>query len=199
MAINPLIRPKVASPGLITTSAVISACLLYAAAVAIANWPPPVSFAVLFALLVVAAATLTVPWVHRLHQRTSWNRHASEQWKHFGEMKRSTGITTEVTVLSVDALEPTGSWVTIRWDRFNHVQQAWLEALPESIWPGAVLLIKPDPRQITIGMPWPFGYYLYVTNFLAWAPQSTAKLRKDSSLPTQQPRFPSVDLRQTPK
>jgi hypothetical protein len=73
-------------------------------------------------------------------------------------------------VLSVDAVEPTGSWITIKWNRFDYVQPAWLEALPEPIWPGSVLLISPDPAQVVPGVPWPATYYISGSDCLAWAP-----------------------------
>ncbi len=73
------------------------------------------------------------------------------------DIRRTHGTTAEITVLSVDAREPTGSWITINWDRFGHVQTAWLEALQEPIWTGSVLLIA--------------RYYLRASHCLAWAPR----------------------------
>lgn len=95
---------------------------------------------------------------------------AIQKWNHFDDVKRTSGTTTDVTVLSVDALQPTGSWITIKWNRFDHVQRAWIEALSEPIWPGATLLIAPDPVQVRPGLPWPSTYYIHNSNFLTWAP-----------------------------
>jgi hypothetical protein len=76
--------------------------------------------------------------------------------------------------VSVDALEPTGSWITIRWNRFDHMQEAWLEALHDPIWPGSVLLISPDPAQVMPGAPWPARYYITASHYLAWAPAAVS-------------------------
>ncbi|MCA4132635.1 hypothetical protein [Arthrobacter sp. M4] len=84
--------------------------------------------------------------------------------------KLAAGTTTEITVLSVDEVQPTGSWITINWNRFGHIQHAWLEALPESIWPGSVLLVAPDPEQVRPGMPWPETYFIQASDCLASAP-----------------------------
>ncbi|MEV5054368.1 hypothetical protein [Arthrobacter sp. LAR12-1-1.1] len=80
------------------------------------------------------------------------------------------GTTTEVTVLAIESVEPTGTWVTLRWNQFDHVQRAWMEALPEEIWEGAVLLISPDPTQIQVGSPWPPIYHLSARNYHGFAP-----------------------------
>lgn len=50
------------------------------------------------------------------------------------------------------------------------VQSAWIEALPEPLWPGSVLLISPDHRQVMPGAPWPDTYFLRAADCLAWAP-----------------------------
>ncbi|RWW91385.1 MULTISPECIES: hypothetical protein [Paenarthrobacter] len=79
--------------------------------------------------------------------------------------------TAEVTVLSVDSPQPTGAWITIRWNRFDYIQPAWIEALAEPIWPGSVLLIRPDPEQVRPGTPWPATYSIAGDHVLTWAPQ----------------------------
>ncbi|RAM37715.1 hypothetical protein DBZ45_08935 [Arthrobacter globiformis] len=118
----------------------------------------------------LAAPIVGAIWLARVRRRRSWTAAARERWKYFDEAKRLHGTTAEVTVLSVDALEPTGSWITIKWNRFDHVQPAWLESLHEPIWPGSVLLISPDPAQVMPGLPWPATYYLPASDCLAWAP-----------------------------
>ncbi|GAP56269.1 hypothetical protein AHiyo6_28340 [Arthrobacter sp. Hiyo6] len=80
------------------------------------------------------------------------------------------GTTTEVTILAIEVVEPTGTWVTLRWNQFDHVQRAWMEALPDEIWEGAVLLISPDPMQIQVGSPWPPLYHLSAQNYHGFAP-----------------------------
>jgi hypothetical protein len=95
---------------------------------------------------------------------------AANRWRSFDNAKLASGTTTEVTLLSVDAVQPTGAWVTIMWNRFNHVQRAWIEALPEPLWPGSVLLIAPDPTQVIPSTPWPETYFIRAADCLAWAP-----------------------------
>ncbi|MFH5879443.1 hypothetical protein [Arthrobacter sp. NA-172] len=109
-------------------------------------------------------------WLVRGRRRRAWLLDAKEKWNRFEDVRRTHGTTTEITILSVDALEPTGSWITINWNRFGHVQTAWLEALQEPIWAGSVLLISPDPAQVMPGMPWPATYYLQASHCHAWAP-----------------------------
>ena len=121
-------------------------------------------------LLVTAALLLGGLWRKRVNHRHAWVLDATERWRSFDDAKLASGTTAEITLLSVDAVQPTGSWVTIRWNRFNHVQPAWIEALPQPLWPGAVLLITPDPAQVMPSTPWPETYFIRATDCLAWAP-----------------------------
>jgi hypothetical protein len=121
-------------------------------------------------VLVAAALLLGVLWWNRESQRRDWLAGATKMWRSFDNARLAHRTTTEVTLLRVDAVQPTGSWVTIRWDHFNHVQPAWIEALPEPLWPGAVLLIVPDPVQVMPSAPWPQEYYIRAEDCLAWAP-----------------------------
>ncbi|WP_157372114.1 hypothetical protein [Arthrobacter sp. Soil736] len=167
---NPVIKPKVATPALTLASAAVLIFVAYFA-VAIATSSPlsgPFLLGDLAAL--VAVVVLGWVWLVRSRRHTAWMTAAREKWNQFDDAKRTHRTTTEVTVVSVDALEPTGSWITINWNRFNHVQQAWIEALPEPIWPGSVLLISPDPDQVGPGAPWPQTYYIQAPRCLAWAP-----------------------------
>lgn len=170
MDANPVLKPKVATPALVLSSVAVLICVVYfvASVAARGHYSSILGLAALASFLV--ASVVGAIWFARVRRRRSWTEAANERWKQFDDMKQTHGTTTEVTVLSVDALEPTGSWITIRWDRFDHVQRAWIEALHESIWPGATLLIAPDPVQVRPGLPWPSTYYIYNSNFLAWAP-----------------------------
>jgi hypothetical protein len=174
MSANPVIKPKLVTPALMLSSMAVVVCAVYLVGTTAANGPDNVFLLVPAAIALLAAAVAGLVWWVRLRQRRSWMAGASEKWDHFNDVKRRSGTTTELTVLSVDALEPTGSWITIRWNRFDHVQQAWIEALPEPIWPGSVLLISPDPTQVRPGAPWPAIYYLRASDSLAWAPGSEA-------------------------
>ncbi len=100
-----------------------------------------------------------------------WKTASHAKWQLLESLKHSTVTTTEVTVLSVDSPQPTGAWITIRWNRFDYIQPAWIEALPEPIWPGSVLLIRPDPSQVRPGTPWPATYSIAADHVLTWAPQ----------------------------
>ena len=177
MDANPVLKPKLATPALILSSVAIAACVVYLVGAAAANGPHNLFLLLTAAIALLAAAVVGAVWLVRARRRRSWMAGANEQWDHFNDMKRSSGTTAEVTVLSVDALEPTGSWITIKWNRFDHVQRAWIEALPEPIWPGSVLLISPDPAQVRPGAPWPATYYIRASDSLAWAPGIEGRLR----------------------
>lgn len=172
MDANPVLKPKLATPALILSSVAIAVCVVYLVGTAAANGPARLSLLLTAAMALVAAAVIGAVWLLRARRRRSWMAGAHEKWDHFNDMKRSSGTTAEVTVVSVDALEPTGSWITIKWNRFDHVQRAWIEALPEPIWPGSVLLLSPDPTQVRPGAPWPGTYYIRASDSLAWAPAS---------------------------
>ncbi|MCP1413593.1 hypothetical protein [Paenarthrobacter sp. A20] len=166
MQINPVPKPPVATPALIVASAVTMALALILAALALTVT------GTYWLLLTVAAISvvLIVVWSRRLHGLRRWQSETDAQWKRLDGLKEASGTTTEITVLTVDAPQPTGAWVTIRWNRFNYIQPAWIEALPEPIWPGSVLLIRPDPAQVQPGAPWPETYRISGDHILAWAP-----------------------------
>ena len=169
MSTNPVIRPKLATPAIVLASAVV----LLAAAVglsALLNGVPSDILMLGGPVLLLAAAAIGAVWLTRIRRRRIWTRAAEEKWIHFESARQRHRTTTEITVLSVDALEPTGSWITIRWNRFDHVQRAWIEALPDPIWPGSIVLISPDPAQVSPGQPWPQTYFIRASDLLAWAP-----------------------------
>ena len=170
MIVNPAVKPKVATTGLVVASAVVLIALaLFVAFVAAAELPSILK-TVIDGGLLAAVMLLARLWWKRADQRRTWLAHATERWRSFDDAKLASGTTTEVTLLSVDAVQPTGSWITILWNRFNHVQPAWIEALPEPMWPGCVLLIAPDPAQVMPGTPWPEAYFIRAEDCLAWAP-----------------------------
>lgn len=170
MVVNPAVKPRVATAGLVLASVVV----ISAAALSLVLLPSggvPFFAKLIGGATLFAAALLTGwQWWRRIKQRRAWLEQATKQWRSFRKAKALGGTTAEVTLVSVDAVQPTGSWVTIRWNRFNHTQQAWLESLPEPIWPGSVLLISPDPAQVTPGAPWPDTYFIQAVDCLAWAP-----------------------------
>ncbi|WP_320536133.1 hypothetical protein [Pseudarthrobacter sp. IC2-21] len=167
---NPVLEPKLATPALILSSVATLTCVIYLVG-SVTVYGQSAMFRVLAILAtVILAAALGAIWFARARRLRSWTAAANEKRKRLSDLKRTRGTTTEVTVLSVDALEPTGSWITINWNRFDHIQRAWLEALNEPIWPGSVLLISPDPIQVFPGAPWPATYYIRASDCLAWAP-----------------------------
>lgn len=170
MVLNPTVKPKVVTVGLVMTSTVVLVALVLFLAFILAAGPPFLSKIIVGCLFVAAGLLLGGLWWNRVSRRRTWVLGATEKWRTFDNAKLASGTTTEVTLLSVDAVQPTGSWVTIRWNRFNHVQPAWIEGLPEPLWPGAVLLIAPDPAQVSPGAPWPETYFISSTDCLAWAP-----------------------------
>lgn len=170
MVANPTVKPRVVTPGLVSASAVVLVALVLFLVFVVVTEFPFLWQVVVGGLLLTAALLLGALWRKRVNQRNTWLVDATEKWKSFDKAKLASGTTTEVTLLSVDAIQPTGSWVTIRWNRFGHVQAAWIEALPEPLWPGSILLISPDPAQVMPGAPWPDTYYIRATDCLAWAP-----------------------------
>ena len=170
MDANPVLKPKLATPALVLTSVALSMCVTYLLGTMAANGPPTVLLQVSALATLLATTIAGAVWWTRLRRLRLWTAAANEKWTRFDEAKLAHRTTAEVTVLSVDSLQPTGSWITIRWNRFDHVQHAWIEALPDPLWPGSVLLISPDPAQVTPGAPWPSTYNIQAANCLAWAP-----------------------------
>lgn len=177
MHANPVLKPRLATPALVMTSVVLSACATYLLVDLAASWPPTLLLQATAFATVLATTIAGALWVARLRRRRSWTAAANEKWTRFDEAKLAHHITAEVTVLSVNSLEPTGSWITIRWNRLEHIQGAWIEAMPDPIWPDSVLLISPDPGQVRPGAPWPATYYIGASHFLAWAPIREARIR----------------------
>lgn len=169
MSTNPVIRPKLATPALVLTSVVALIAIAYLLVALIRGASHELIMVGCLALL-VAAGTIGSIWVARVRRRRKWMMAAEQKWNYFVDARSSHRTTTEITVLSVDALEPTGSWITINWNRFDHIQRAWIEASPEPIWPGSVVLLTPDPAQVSPGQPWPQTYYIRASDLLAWAP-----------------------------
>ncbi|MDR7159180.1 hypothetical protein [Arthrobacter sp. BE255] len=169
MSTNPVIRPKLATPALVLTSVVYLIAVAYLLVALIRGASPEILMVGCLALLVVAG-TLGSIWLARIRRRRKWMVDAGEKWHYFDDARSSHRTTTEITVLSVDALEPTGSWITVNWNRFDHIQRAWIEATPDPIWPGSVVLMTPDPAQVSPGQPWPQTYYIRASDLLAWAP-----------------------------
>jgi hypothetical protein len=174
MDANPVLKPKLATPALVLVSVAVIVCFVCLVAAVAANLPPSSASVLLGAVFLLAATIVCAIWLTRLRRLRIWTTVAQEKWKNFEEAKRTHRTTAEVTVVSVDALEPTGSWITIRWNRFDHMQEAWLEALHDPIWPGSVLLISPDPAQVMPGAPWPATYYITASHYLAWAPAAVS-------------------------
>ena len=166
MEMNPVLKPKVATPALIVASA---ATLVLAVILTVISFTISGTAWLLVALTTPCVVVLLF-WAQRLRGQRLWQAESAAKWKRLEDLKVAARTTTEVTVLTVDALQPTGSWITIRWNHFDYIQPAWIEALPEPIWPGSVLLIRPDPAQVRLGAPWPSTYRITSNDVLAWAP-----------------------------
>lgn len=165
MQMNPVLRPRVSTPALIVASAVTAVLTLILVALVLTA-----GTAWLLMTIAALSVVLIVVWSRRLRGLQRWQSETDAQWKRLEGLRGVSGTTTEITVLSVDAPQPTGAWVTIRWNRFDYIQPAWIEALPEPIWPGSILLIRPDPAQVRPGAPWPETYRISGDHVLAWAP-----------------------------
>jgi hypothetical protein len=180
MTSNPVLKRKIATPALILATATVSIADGFFLTALSTGMPSGAILIVGGVAILSPSVALVAIWLTRFRRRRAWISAAEQKWHDFDDARRNHGTTTEITVLSVDALDPTGSWITINWNSFDHVQPAWIEALPDPIWPGSVLLISPDPAQVRPGLPWPKTYYISRPNTLAWAPQSDPirKLRK---------------------
>jgi hypothetical protein len=170
MVVNPAVRPKVATTGLVIASAVVFIAFALSSVALAAAELPLVMKVTVGSVLLATVLVLALLWGKRSARRRIWLANAAKRWQSFDDTKLGSGTTTEVTLLSVDAVQPTGAWVTIMWNRFNHVQCAWIEALPVPVWPGSVLLIAPDPTQVMPNAPWPETYFIRAADCLAWAP-----------------------------
>lgn len=186
MRTNPMVKPQTSSGWAVTLTVISCVCLATAIRLFLAQ---PAATAVGWALLAIAVVLAGVAgaiWFVKIRRSQAWITHAVQQWEHFSIVKSRLGVTTEVTVLDIHALDPTGTWVTIRWDKFGYVQRAWMEAIPDEIWRGSVLLISPDPAQIQVHGPWPEIYYLMAADYHAFASVSALPYFKD-------PKYRTVD------
>lgn len=170
MVENPVTKPRVATVALVLTSVGVLILLVLFLVFVLNVGLPLWATALVAGSWLAAGLLLGWLWWKRITRSLAWQADAADRWRAFNSAKLASGTTAEVTLLSVDAVQPTGSWVTILWNRFDHVQPAWIESLPEPIWPGSVLLITPDPAQVIPSAPWPDAYFIRAADCLAWAP-----------------------------
>lgn len=169
MRTNPMVKPRTSSGWAVTLTVISCVCLVIAILVFIDQPSGWAAGLILGSLAIILAGTAATIWLVKFRRTKTWISNALQQWKHFFALKSRLGVTTELTVLDIHALDPTGTWVTIRWDRFGYVQRAWMEAIPDEIWRGSVLLISPDPAQIQVHGPWPEIYYLMAADYHTFA------------------------------
>lgn len=167
---NPMIRPSVASAPLIIWSVLVGMCAAYATPSAIANWPAPVWLITIATILVVLVVALALRWFVKVRRSRVWDVNAQRLWQQLENVRLAGGTTTEVTVISVQDVQPTGAWVTISWEQFGYTQPAWIEGKGGTYWPGSVILITPDPAQVHVGQPWPTTYRIAEADCRAVAP-----------------------------
>lgn len=169
MRTNPMVKPQTSSGWAVTLTVISCVCLAIAVRVYLAQSSASAASLVFVAMAIVLAGVAAAIWFVKIRRMKAWITTAIQQWEHFSTVKSRLGVTTEVTVLDIHALDPTGTWVTIRWDKFGYVQRAWMEAIPDEIWRGSVLLVSPDPTQIQVHGPWPEIYYLMAMDYHAFA------------------------------
>ncbi|WP_146070339.1 hypothetical protein [Arthrobacter sp. GMC3] len=169
MRTNPMVKPQASSGWAVTLTVISCVCLAIATRMFWGQFSPAAVGWFLVAAAVLLAGVAAAIWFVKIRRTKAWITHAIQQWEHFTAVKSQLGVTTEVTVLDIQALDPIGTWVTIRWDKFGYVQRAWMEAIPDEIWRGSVLLISPDPAQIQVHGPWPEIYYLMAIDYHAFA------------------------------
>lgn len=171
---NPMIRPSVASAPLVIWSVLIGLCELYLVPATLANWPEPAWLITIAVLLLSLSVALALRWAFKVRRARIWDANARRLWQQFEEARLVGGTTTEVTVLSVKEVQPTGAWVTIYWKQFGYTQPAWIEGTGGTYWPGSVILITPDPMQVHVGQPWPPVYRITVADCRAIAPATNS-------------------------
>ncbi|MDO5744819.1 MAG: hypothetical protein Q4P23_10145 [Micrococcaceae bacterium] len=169
MRTNPMVKPQTSSGWAVTLTVISGVCLVIAIRLILAQPSASAAGLAIVAAAIVLVGAAAAIWFMKIRRTKTWITHAVQQWEHFSSVKSQLGVTTEVTVLDIHALDPTGTWVTIRWDKFGYVQRAWMEAIPDEIWRGSVLLISPDPAQIQVHGPWPEVYYLTAADYHAFA------------------------------
>jgi len=167
---NPMIKPAVVSTPLLVWSVLVGLCTLYMVPATIANWPAPPWMTTVASILLVLALVLALRWIAKVHRASRWKSNAQRLWQELETAKRADATTTEVAVLSVQEVQPTGAWVTINWDQFGYRQPAWIEGAGGTYWPGSVLPITPDPNQVHVGQPWPPTYRITESGCVAIAP-----------------------------
>lgn len=169
MRTNPMVKPQTSSGWAVTLTVISCVSLIVAVRLFISQpgaWGAGLTFAAIAIILAGSAAAI---WLVKIRRTKAWISNAVQQWEHFAAVKKQLDVTTEVTVLDIQSTDPLGAWVTIRWDKFGHVQRAWVEALPDEIWRGSALLISPDPAQIQVHGPWPETYYLLAAQYHTYA------------------------------
>ncbi|MCY0903629.1 hypothetical protein [Arthrobacter sp. H14-L1] len=170
MEVNPMVKPQLSSGLLVAMTTIAGVVLVYVLAVVALSWPPPTGVWISLAVVALAAGFTAWRWSRRIQNRRQWQQFANRQWEYLSRIKGEHEATAEITVLSFEEIQPTGSWATIRWNKFGYVQPGWIENGTFAIWPESVLLIRPDPTQIRVGAPWPPTYYLRSHACLAIAP-----------------------------
>ena len=169
MRTNPMIKPQTSSGWAVTLTVISCVCLAIAIRVFLAQQFASTTGLAFVAVTIVLTGVAAAIWFVKIRRTKAWITHAVQQWERFASVKSQLGITAEVTVLDIHSIDPLGAWATIRWDKFGHVQRAWIEALPDEIWRGSVLLISPDPTQIQVHGPWPEIYHLVAADYHAYA------------------------------
>ncbi len=171
MISNPMVKPRIATTPLVATTVLVTVFAVIAGALA----STPTTFNVfkwtLLAIAIFMLLVVSIRWTYVIRRRTMWTKAADQKWAELTALEQRPGATTEITVLAFQDVQPTGAWATIRWEKFGYVQPAWIENGTFEIWPGAVLLIRPDPVQIHVGAPWPATYRLRAVDCLASAPR----------------------------
>ncbi|NVM98421.1 hypothetical protein [Arthrobacter sp. SDTb3-6] len=169
MRTNPMVKPQTSSGWAVTLTVISCVCLATAIRLLLAQPAPALVGWVLVAAAVVLAAIATAIWFVKIRRAKAWITNAVQQWEHLSAVKSKLRVSTEITILDIHSTDPLGAWATIRWNKFGHIQRAWVEALPDEIWRGSVLLISPDPAQIHVHGPWPETYYLMATDYHTFA------------------------------
>ena len=87
MDTNPVLKPKLATPALVLSSAAVFVCVCVFVGILVANWPSQLFFVLPVFASILAAATVCAVWFARARRQRAWTASANEKWTDFDDAK----------------------------------------------------------------------------------------------------------------
>jgi len=131
-----MVKPQISSGWAVTLTVISCVCLATAIRLFLAQPTASAAGLIFVAIAVILAGVAAPIWFVKIRRFQAWITNAIQQWEHFAAVKSQLRVSTEITILAIHALDPTSTWVTIRWDKFGYIQRVWMEAIPDEIWRG---------------------------------------------------------------